>query len=141
MRYVCDAPEEKTWFRLETPAEAAAEALAMHHAVEKHFCREMEKATRSYQPVSKTFIEQEIGLKAHIQREMPLFLTLRDSEGAALVTAMLPPGGKQDSAFRMIIVGPDNGDPYPLHRPSIEALGRHFGISLERSRCFPYRGQ
>jgi hypothetical protein len=118
MRYVCDAPEGKTWFRLETAAEAAAESLAMHHAVEKYFCRE-----------------------AHIQREMPLFLTLRDSEGTALVTAMLPPGGKEDSAYRMIIVGPDNGDPYPQHRPAIEALGLQLGISLERSRCFPYQRQ
>ncbi len=72
---------------------------------------------------------------------MPLFLTLRDSDGAALVTAMLPPGGKEDSAFRMIIVGPDNGDPYPTQEPAIEALGRHFGLSLERSRCFPYQRQ
>jgi hypothetical protein len=139
MRYICDAPGGKTWFRLETVAEAAAESQSMHHAVEKHFCREMEKATRSYQPASKTFVEQEIGLKAHIQRAMPLFLTLRDSEGTALVTAMLPPGGQEDAAFRMIIVGPDNGDPYPEHAAAIEELGRHFGISLERSRCFPYQ--
>jgi hypothetical protein len=141
MRYICDGSGDKTWFRLETVAEAAAESLAMRHAVEKHFCREMEKATRSYQPASKTFIEQEIGLKAHIQREMPLFLALRNSEGTALVTAMLPPGGKEDTAFRIIIVGPDNGDPYPEHGPAIEALGRHFRLSLERSRCFPYQRQ
>jgi hypothetical protein len=141
MQYVCDAPEGKTWFRLETPAEAAAESLAMHHAVEKYFCREMEKATRSFQPASKTFIEQEIGLKAHVQREMPLFVTLRDSEGKALVTAMLPPGGKADPGFRMIIVGPDNGDPYPEHGSAITALGRHLGIALDRSRCFPYQRQ
>jgi hypothetical protein len=113
----------------------------MHHAVEKHFCREMEKATRSFQPASRTFVEQEIGLKAHILREMPLFLTLRDSEGTPLITAMLPPRGKADTAFRMIIVGPDNGDPYPEHGPAIEALGRHFGVALDRSRCFPYQRQ
>lgn len=141
MRYICDAPGDKTWFRLETVEEAASESLAMHHAVEKHFRREMEKAKRSYQPASKTFVEQEIGLKAHIQRAMPLFLTLRNSEGTALVTAMLPPGGKEDAAFRVIIVGPDNGDPYPEQAPAIEALGRHFGLSLERSRCFPYQQQ
>lgn len=141
MRYICDAPGDKTWFRLETVEEAAAKSLAMHHAVEKHFCREMEKAKRSYQPASRTFVEQEIGLKAHIQRAMPLFLTLRNAEGAALVTAMLPAGGKEDTAFRMIIVGPDNGDPYPEQGPAIEALGRHFGLSLERSRCFPYQQQ
>ncbi len=141
MRYICDGPGDKTWFRLETVAEAAAESQAMRHAVEKHFCREMEKATRSYQPGSKTFIEQEIGLKAHIQRDMPLFLTLRNAEGTALVTAMLPPGGKEDASFRIIIVGPENADPYPDHAPAIEALGRHFGLSLERSRCFPYQRQ
>jgi hypothetical protein len=141
MRYICDGSGDKTWFRLETVAEAAAESQAMRHAVEKHFCREMEKATRSYQPASKTFIEQEIGLKAHIQREMPLFLTLRNAEGTALVTAMLPPGGKEDSAFRIIIVGVENGDPYLEHGPAIEALGRHFSLSLERSRCFPYQRQ
>ena len=141
MRYICDAPGDKTWFRLETAEEAAGESVAMHHAVEKHFCREMEKAKRGHQPVSKTFVEQEIGLKAHIQRTMPLFLTLRNSEGAALVTAMLPPGGKEDTAFRVIIVGPDNSDPYPEQGPAIEALGRHFGLSLERSRCFPYHQQ
>jgi hypothetical protein len=54
---------------------------------------------------------------------------------------MLPPGGKEDAAFRVIVVGPDNGDPYPEHGPAIEALGRHFGLSLERSRCFPYQRQ
>jgi hypothetical protein len=139
MRYVCDAPEGKTWFRLETPAEAAAEALAMHHAVEKHFCREMEKATRSYQPVSKTFIEQEIGLKAHIQREMPLFLTLREMDGTPLATAMLPPSGHDDRSFRPIIVGVGNADPYPSQGDAIRALGQHYGISLERARCYPYR--
>ena len=141
MRYVCDAPGGKSWFRLETEAEAAAESLTMHHAVEKYFGREMEKATRSYQPMSKTFFEQEIGLKSHIQREMPLFLTLRDADGAALVTAMLPPSGTADPAFRMIVVGANNGDPYPEHGSAIEALGRHFGIPLERSRCFPYQRQ
>src|SRR5258708_37207461 len=112
MQYVCDAPGDKTWFRLETVAEAAAESQAMHHAVEKHFCREMEKATRSFQPASRTFVEQEIGLKAHILREMPLFLTLRDSEGPPLITAMLPPRGKADTPFRLIIVRPNNADPY-----------------------------
>ena len=141
MRYVCEATHGRTWFRVETEAEAVSESETMRHAVEKYFRKEQEKAAQSFQPIYTVNFEQEIGLKAHIQREMPLFLTLRDSEGTALVTAMLPPGGKQDSAFRMIIVGPDNGDPYPEHRPAIEALGRHFGISLERSRCFPYRGQ
>jgi hypothetical protein len=36
MQYICDAPP-KTWFRLETEAEAAAESKVMEHAVEKYF--------------------------------------------------------------------------------------------------------
>jgi len=83
--------------------------------------------------------EQEIGLKAHIQREMPLFLTLRDDEGNPLVTAMLPPGGQDDRSFRPIIVGMANADPYVDHADAIKALGQHFGLALERGRCYPYR--
>jgi hypothetical protein len=139
MRYVCDAPGDKTWFRIETEAEAAAESDIMRHAVEKFFRKEHEKAAQSYQPISKVYFEQEIGLKAHIQREMPLFLTLRDDEGNALATAMLPPGGRDDRSFRSIIVGLSNSDPYVEHGDGIRALGQHFGIALERSRCYPYR--
>ena len=64
----------------------------MRHAVEKYFRREWEKAAESYKPLTSVFFEQDIGKGAHIQREMPLFLTLRDDEGAPLVTAMLPSG-------------------------------------------------
>ncbi len=39
---------------------------------------------------------------------MPLFLTLRDGEGNALVTAMLPPGGRNRDGFSPIIVGVAN---------------------------------
>src|SRR5216683_1576608 len=100
MRYVCDAPGGKTWFRIETEAEATTESDGMRHAVEKFFRKEQEKATQSFQPASTVYFEQEIGLKAHVQREMPLFLTLRDDEGNPLATAMLPPGGRDDRAFR-----------------------------------------
>src|SRR5215472_12899349 len=112
MKYVCDTPGGETWFRIETEAEAASESEGMRHAVEKFFRKEKEKATQSFQPVSKVYFEQEIGLKAHVQREMPLFLTLRDDEGNPLVTAMLPPGGRDDRSFRPIIVGMANSDPY-----------------------------
>ena len=139
MRYVVDAPNGKTWFRLETEAEAASESALMRHSVEKYFRIEREKAAQTYRPVSKTFFEQEIGLNAHIQREMPLFLTLRDQEGDAHVTAMLPPGGKEMPSFRIIIVGPANADPYPTDGEAIKALGQHFGLALERERCFPYQ--
>ena len=113
MRYVCDAPGGKTWFRIESEAEAVGESELMRHAVEKYFRKEQDKAAQSFRPVSKVFFEQEIGLKAHIQREMPLFLTLRDGDGNPLATAMLPPSGRDDRSFRPIIVGPDNADPYP----------------------------
>ena len=141
MRFVVDAPNGKTWFRLETEGEAAQESLLMRHAVEKHFRIEREKAVQSYQPVSRSFIEQDIGLNAHIQRAMPLFLTLRDEDGKAHVTAMLPPGGKADSGARraIVIVGPGNADPYPTESDAIKALGDHFGLTLDRERCYPYQ--
>ncbi len=140
MRYICDAPDGKTWFRMETEAEAIAESELMHHAVEKYFRRETEKATATFKPSpGGAVFEQQIGLKAHLQQEMPLFLTLRDGEGNGLVTAMLPPQGQDGGPFRPIVVGPENKDPYPEHGEAIAALGLHFNISLGRDRCFPYR--
>ena len=138
MQYVCDAPNGRTWFRFETEAEAETESALMGHAVAKHFRRAMDAAAGSYKPTSSRFIEQDIGRKAHLQRTMPMFLTLRDRDGNGLVTAMLPPGGKSDSGFRCIVVGTNNADPYPEHDDAIEALGTHFGLSLERDRCYPY---
>jgi hypothetical protein len=117
MQYVCDAPKGKTWFRIETEGEAMHESRLMGHTVEKHFRREREKAVQSWRPERPNAIERDIGLEAHVQREMPLFLTLRDREGNALTTAMLPPGGKDRGGFR---------------------LGAHFGLTLDRNRCFPY---
>jgi hypothetical protein len=111
MKYVCDASGGNTWFRIETEAEAHADAAAMGHNVAKYFCQEKDKATRSFRPSSRVPFEQEIGLAAHIQREMPLFLTLRDADGDNLVTAMLPPGGQERDGFSPIIVGVANGDP------------------------------
>jgi hypothetical protein len=69
---------------------------------------------------------------------MPLFLTLRDGEGNALATAMLPPGGKDGGAFRIIIVAASNADPYPQQDAAIAALGAHVRLTLDRDRCFPY---
>jgi len=140
MKYVCDADGGKTWFRIETEAEAIAEADVMQHKVAKYFCQEQDKATRSFQPSSGALFEREIGLAAHIQREMPLFLTLRDDEGIALVTAMLPPGGQERDGFSSMVVGIANSDPYPEHGEAIRALGDHFGIRLDRARCYPYSG-
>jgi hypothetical protein len=138
MEYVCDASKDRTWFRLVTEGEAVAESLSMQHAVEKHYRRERERASDSFQPTTTVFIEQDIGKESYIQRTMPLFLTLRDQDGHALVTAMLPPGGSRTEGG-CIIVGRGNADPYPDHGDAIEALGRHFGLTLDRARCFPYR--
>jgi hypothetical protein len=138
MKYICDAPGRKTWFRLETEAEAERESELMDHAVAKHFKRAREEAQKSYKPTSERYIERDIGLKAHLQRAMPLFLTLRDNSGDGLATAMLPPGGRVDPHFRIIVVGRSNRDPYPDHGEAIRALGAHFGLALPRDRCFPY---
>ena len=48
MRYVCDAPGGRTWFRIESEAEAVAESEVMHHAVEKYFRKEHERAAQSF---------------------------------------------------------------------------------------------
>jgi hypothetical protein len=141
MKYVCDAPGGKTWFRIETEAEAARESAMMDHAVEKHFRRHRDHAASTFKPASSVYIEQNIGLDSHIQREMPLFLTLRDRHGDGLATAMLPAGGKDDQNFQIIIVGLGNRDPYPEHGDAIRALGDHFGLTLEREWCYPYRNK
>ena len=138
MQYVCDAPNGKTWFRFETEGEAAQESRLMSHTVEKYFRRERDKLVDAWRRDRPNTIERDIGLEAHIQREMPLFLTLRDSDGNALATAMLPPGGKERSGFRTIIVAASNADPYPQHEAAIAALGTHYGLLLDRERCFPY---
>ncbi len=139
MQFVCDAPGRRAWFRIETEGEAAAESELMRHAVEKYFRREREAAVRSYKPTAVNYIERDIGLSAHIQRSMPLFLTLRAQDGTALATAMLPPNGKESDSFRSIIVGAANGDPFGSEGDAIAALGRHFGLSLTRERCYPYQ--
>lgn len=139
MRYVCDAPGGRTWFRLETEAEAEAEAAAMRHVVDKYFRRAEAAARESYRaPAGAPSFEQAIGLKDYVARTMPLFLTLRADDGEALATAMLPPNGRNQAGFRTIIVGPANSDPYPAQGDAIEALGRHYGVTLPRTECFPY---
>jgi hypothetical protein len=52
---------------------------------------------------------------------------------------MLPPAGKDERAFRPIIVGFSNGDPYPEHGEAIRKLGEHFRMTLDPVRCYPYR--
>jgi hypothetical protein len=125
---------------METEGEAIKESQLLNHAVEKHFRRALEEAEKSYvPPTSRWAFEEKIGLKAHVQKVMPIFVTLRDREGAGLATAMLPPAGKDEASFRPIVVGPANADPYPQHGEDIEALARHYGLRLDPARCYPYR--
>jgi hypothetical protein len=125
---------------LDTEGEAIQESQLMNHAVEKHFRQAAEDAAKSFVPPASTWaFEQQIGLKSHVQKMMPIFVTLRDRDGTGLVTAMLPPAGKDQNSFRPIVVGPANADPYPKHGEDIKALATHYGLTLERSRCFPYR--
>jgi hypothetical protein len=133
MQYVCDAPAGATWFRIETEAEAEAESALMRHAVYRYFSRCADGARESYRPPAgaPTF-EQEIGLKDHIARAMPIFLTLRADDGEGLATAMLPPLGRARARFNI-------ADPYVAHAPAIAALGAHYGLTLPRENCFPYR--
>ena len=139
MRYVGEAPGGATWFRIETEAEAEAEAALMRHAVDKYFRRYEASARESYRaPKGAPSFEQEIGLKDHIAKAMPLFVTLRADDGAPLATAMLPPGGHEQPGFRIVIVGPENGDPYIAHGRAIEALARHVHLNLPREACYPY---
>ena len=139
MQYICDAGD-LTWFRFETLGEAGLESRAMSHAVERYFRDAYDQAAASYRPpVGAPVSEQNIGLKAYVQRVMPLFLTLRDGEGKSHVTAMLPPIGKDEKSFRPIVVGPGNADPYPEHSVAIALLADHFGFELNPSRCFPYK--
>ncbi|EIG58401.1 hypothetical protein Bra1253DRAFT_03103 [Bradyrhizobium sp. WSM1253] len=37
-----------------------------------------------------------------------------------------------------MIVAACNADPYPEQDAAIAALGAHFGLTLDRHRCFPY---
>ncbi|WP_354133069.1 hypothetical protein [Bradyrhizobium sp. RT9a] len=50
------------------------------------------------------------------------------------------PGDKDRGGFRIIIVAASNADPYPEQDTAIAALGAHFGLTLDRHRCFPYGG-
>ena len=138
MEYVCDAAPF-TWFRIETLAEANEESRLMNHAVDKYFKRAHDAAEASYEPpASAAVFEQKIGLKSHITRVMQIFVTLRDGDGKALVTAMLPPQGMDEDDMRPIIVGFENSDPYLEYGEAIEVLADHYDLLLDPDRCYPY---
>ncbi len=139
MDFVCDAGN-KTWFRIESEAEAVAESRLMNHAVDKHFRQFRDAAVATYSPSpSLPYIERDIGLQAHVRRSMPMFLTLRDADGAGLATAMLPRPGAKADRFRSIVVGPSNADPFPAHGEAIAALAAHLRIPLDSALSYPYR--
>ena len=90
MQYVCDA-DQNTWFRIETDAEAINESRAMAHAVEKYFRQAREQATKSYVPPrSGHYIEQNIGLKAHIRAKCSMKIPNSASAFAAMFTLARP---------------------------------------------------
>lgn len=140
MLYVCDASPKLTWFRIETEAEAVRESAEMQHAVDKHFRQSRDDAERAWRPPSSVrYIEQDIGKQDFVVRNMPIFLTLRDDTGKALVTAMLPARGSKTQSFHPVIVGLGNANPYTVYGDAIAKLATHFGVPLEQARCYPYR--
>jgi hypothetical protein len=138
MEYVCDVAGGSAWFRIQTEAEAIRESELMQHAVEKHFRRAFEAASETFDTTGIPYIEQDIRRATHIQRVMPVFLTLRDDEGRSLVTAMLPPPERTQPELRPVVIGHGNSDPYPAHGKAIAALGVRFGMVLDRTRSYPY---
>lgn len=139
MQYVCDAPGRKTWFRIETDGEATLESEAMQHGVDNHFRNSQAHAAASYRPDRNLRpIERDIGLKAHIAHRMPMFLTLREHDGTALATAILPPDAKPDPDFEPMIVGPQYSDPKSSQGEAIAALEKHFGLKLGTAGHNPF---
>ena len=51
---------------------------------------------------------------------------------------MLPPAGKDRGGFLIIIAAASNAVPYPQQDAAIAVLGAHFGLTLDRDRCYPY---
>jgi hypothetical protein len=141
MRFVCDAAGGKAWFRIETAAEAAKESELMRHAVEKHFRRAHEQASQSYKagagalrraghrargahPPGHAGVPDAARRGGHRARH-------RHAPAAAGRAGRA--GGLQSHGCR-----PRERRPLPGARGAIRALGRHFGLSLDRIRCYPY---
>jgi hypothetical protein len=132
MQYVCDAPGRKTWFRIETDGEALLEAELMRNAIEVQYENARLAAVQTYQPSQRLqSFERNIGLKAHLERSMPIFLTLRDSEGTPLANAMLPPGGRENGLHTTRVVGPNGADAMRFEPEAVKALEKHYNIAIE----------
>ena len=52
---------------------------------------------------------------------------------------MLRPTGLDERAFKPIVVGSGNSDPYPENGEAIRVLAAHLGFTLDPVRCYPYR--
>lgn len=138
MKYICDVPGGRTWFRLESEAEAERESARMQHGVAVRFHDERARAIRSYRAQSAASAGGSLPLERHVRIAMPIFLSLRDREDAALVTAMLAHGSPDHPEAELVIVGKGDTDPYPDHGRAIAALSDRLGIDLDRARCFPF---
>jgi hypothetical protein len=133
MQYVCDAPGRKAWFRIESESEAFLEDKAMRNSVEHHFENAKLAAVQKYQPAPHLrWFECDIGLKSYLLRAMPMFLTLRDSDGTPLLNVMLPPCGKDDGQHSCQVVGPNGADASNSEVDAVRALETHFGLSIRR---------
>ena len=132
MEYVCDAPGRKTWFRIESENEALVESETMRNSIEIQYESARRDAIRKYLPSPRLqSFERDIGLKAHLQRTMPMFLTLRDREGTPLANATLPPCGEYDGSYTGRVIGPNGTDALVSQADAVGALERHFGLAIQ----------
>jgi len=135
MQYVCDAPGRKAWFRIETEGEAARESEEMRHSLDYFFRHERDAARKRYSPAGNvSFIERDIGLSSHLKRTMPIFLTLRESDGTAVASAILPQDPESESIAARVI-GPGDCDAFRAQREALVALEQHLGKPLRR-QCY-----
>lgn len=133
MQFICEAPGQKTWFRIETEGEAVDDAEAMRHAMDYRFRHERQLAIRSYNPNTDARTAEN-GLGAHLRRTMPIFLTLRGSDGLPLATAIVP---QIAGYYAANVVGPSYTDAYAREQDAIAALEAHLGRSLRRESYSP----
>jgi len=54
----------------------------------------------------------------------------RDRDGTPLINAMLPPGGKDDGRYSIRVVGPGGADTDLGEVDAVQALEKHFGLSI-----------
>lgn len=135
MQFICDAPGQKSWFRIETENEAIFEAEAMKVSIDAPFRIERDAAVQSYRPQARLrAIERDIGLGAHVLRTMPIYLTLRDREGTALANAVLPAKDDLQEDHHAVVIGPGHADPFASQAEAIHALELHYGVSLQTKR-------